>query len=164
MKLTQKEATLIKDLKTQEMLCAEKYQKHSESAVDKQLSKLFNELSAVEQNHYKMLCTLEKGRVPKVGGQQQGGSKQKSQQTTKQKTTKTFKSTYGTQETKDKQNDSFLCNDVLAAEKQASGLYNTCVFEFVDPQARKLLNQIQTQEQNHGKYIYDYMSANGMQG
>ncbi len=154
MQLTQKESTLLKDLKTQEMLCAEKYSKHASSAKDSQLSKLFTELSAVEQNHYNMLCSLEKGRVPKTqSGNQNSGKKQK-----------TFKATYTARETKDKKNDAYLCNDLLAAEKQASGLYNTCVFEFTDHNARKLLNQIQGQEQHHGKFIYDYMSANSMQG
>ncbi len=156
MQLTQKESTLLKDLKTQEMLCAEKYSKHAQSAKDKQLSKLFTELSSIEQNHYTMLCSLEKGRVPK-----QNNSQSKSKSSNRQKT---FKSVYSTQNTKDKQNDCFLCNDLLAAEKQASGLYNTCVFEFTNHDARKLLNKIQTQEQHHGKCIYDYMAANGMQG
>ena len=32
----------------------------------------------------------------------------------------------------------------------------------VDENARNYLNSIQKQEQNHGKMIYDYMSANSM--
>ena len=51
---------------------------------------------------------------------------------------------------------------MLTGEKGVSALYNTCIFEFVDEGARTYLNSIQKQEQNHGKMIYDYMSANGM--
>ncbi|MFR6424490.1 MAG: spore coat protein [Oscillospiraceae bacterium] len=61
-----------------------------------------------------------------------------------------------------KQNDCYLCTDVLAMEKHASHLYDTCVFEFRDADARSVLNDIQAQEQHHGKVIYDYMNANAM--
>ena len=43
-----------------------------------------------------------------------------------------------------------------------SALYNTGVFEFSDVQARNMLNHIQTEEQQHGQKIYEYMNANGM--
>ena len=51
---------------------------------------------------------------------------------------------------------------VLAGEKHVSGLYDTCVFEFRNNQARSVLNHIQKEEQEHGKLIYDYMAANNM--
>ena len=51
---------------------------------------------------------------------------------------------------------------VLAGEKHVSGLYDTCVFEFRDGQARNALNHIQKEEQEHGKQLYDYMTVNGM--
>ena len=41
-------------------------------------------------------------------------------------------------------------------------LYDTCVFEFTDPQARKMLNHIQAEEQQHGEKMYTYMSNNNM--
>ncbi|MBQ8758725.1 MAG: spore coat protein, partial [Clostridia bacterium] len=47
-------------------------------------------------------------------------------------------------------------------EKEVSKLYDTCIFEFNDDNARNYLNSIQKQEQNHGKMIYDYMAANNM--
>ena len=50
------------------------------------------------------------------------------------------------------------------AEKHASDLYDTCVFEFKDTGARDVLNYIQSAEQNHGKQLYDYMSTNAMYG
>ena len=65
-------------------------------------------------------------------------------------------------QTPQKQNDCYLCTDLLATEKHASHLYDTCVFEFADGQVRSVLNQIQKQEQEHGKAIYDYMKTNSM--
>ena len=59
-------------------------------------------------------------------------------------------------------NDKYLCTDALAAEKHASSLYDTCIFEFRDDNVRDQLNHIQKEEQQHGKRIYDYMSANMM--
>ena len=53
--------------------------------------------------------------------------------------------------------------DLLADEKHVSSLYNTSVFEFNDNSLRDTLNHIQKEEQQHGKMIYDYMSANYMQ-
>ena len=61
-----------------------------------------------------------------------------------------------------KKRDAFLCSDLLATEKHASSLYDTCVFEFADPQARQVLNHIQTEEQEHGLKLYEFMNNNGM--
>ena len=52
--------------------------------------------------------------------------------------------------------------DLLATEKHASSLYDTCVFEFGQPELRRILNHIQTEEQEHGDMIYKYMKANNM--
>ena len=69
---------------------------------------------------------------------------------------------YHTSETPAKQQDYYLCSDLLTTEKHASGLYNTCVFEFGQTQLRQVLNHIQTEEQEHGDLIYKYMKANSM--
>ena len=148
MQLTQKETSLLKDLKGQEKLCVEKYSKHSSCAVDPQLKNLFTQIAQVEQQHYNTLTQIENGTTP-----QQGAGSQNQP---------TFTATYGTQETPEKQNDSYLCNDVLSTEKHASSIYDTCIFEFKDENLRNVLNHIQKEEQNHGKMIYDYMSVNGM--
>jgi len=47
-------------------------------------------------------------------------------------------------------------------EKHVSALYDTVIFECTTQGLRDLLSEIQRDEQNHGKRIYDYMSANGM--
>lgn len=147
--LTQKETTLLKDLKEQEQLCTAKYRKHAEVAHDGQLKQLFTDLSSVEQSHYQMLTDIESGRLPGIGNGNTVGSGQ-------------FTATYTATETPEKKADAYLCSDLLATEKHVSALYNTCVFEFERPELRKVLGQIQTDEQVHGERIYQYMKANAM--
>ena len=48
MQLTQKETSLLKDLKTQEKLCVDKYTQYSADARDPQLKTLFSDIAAVE--------------------------------------------------------------------------------------------------------------------
>ena len=73
-----------------------------------------------------------------------------------------FTATYAIAGNPDKENDCFLCTDLLATEKHASHLYDTCIFEFKDEGVRSVLNHIQKEEQEHGKKIYDYMAVNAM--
>lgn len=150
MQLTQKETDLLKDLKGQEKLCVEKYTKSASQALDPQLKQLFTELSNVEQGHLNTITQIEQGNTPNMNSG------------TSQKIASTFSENYGLGDTPDKQADCYLCSDLLAAEKHASHLYDTCVFEFKDQQIRDTLNHIQKEEQEHGKYIYDYMSKNNM--
>lgn len=151
MQLTQKETDLLKDLKGQEKLCVEKYTKYASNALDPQLKELFTSIANVEQQHLNTISQIESGNMP--SSQSGGGS-----QTVKS----TFTETYGLGDTPDKQADCYLCSDLLADEKHVSGLYNTCIFEFKDTALRDTLNHIQKEEQQHGKAIYDYMSANNM--
>lgn len=149
MQLTQKESGLLKDLKSQEKLCIEKYKKHAECASDVQLKDLFGRIAQVEQGHYDTISQMEMGSVPQVSS----SSKQQMP---------TFKSVYGTTEDERKKNDCYLCADLLATEKHVAHLYDTSIFEFSDEGARSVLNHIEKEEQGHGKMIYDYMSANNM--
>ena len=148
MQLTQKETELLKDLKTQEKLCADKYTEYSQSAKDPQLKNLFSQIAGVEHQHLKTIEQLESGTVPTPGG---GSSAQPS-----------FTANYAVAETEDKKHDCYLCTDALTTEKHASHLYDTCIFEFTQESLRNVLNSIQKEEQGHGKAIYDYMSANSM--
>jgi rubrerythrin len=148
MTLTQKELSLLKDLKDQEQLCIDKYTKHSSCAADPQLKNLFTELATHESNHLNGLCQLETGTVP----QTQGGNNQQMP---------TF-SNYHKAETPEKKEDCYLCTDVLSGEKEVSKLYDTCIFEFKNEEIRNKLNHIQKEEQQHGKEIYDYMQKNSM--
>ena len=149
MVLTQKEATLIKDLKGQEQLCIDKYTKHAECAHDPQLKQLFSRIAEVERGHLNTLTQMENGNAPATGS---GG----------QSTIPTFTAYHTQAETPEKKQDCYLCTDLLATEKHASGLYDTCVFEFGQTELRKALNHIQTEEQEHGEMIYKYMKANSM--
>lgn len=148
MVLTQKESTLIKDLKGQEQLCIDKYSRHAECATDPQLKQLFNRIADVEREHLNTLNQIENGGTPPAGG-------------AKQSSIPTF-TAYHSAETPEKKQDYYLCTDLLTTEKHASGLYNTCVFEFGQTELRQVLNHIQTEEQEHGEMIYKYMKANSM--
>lgn len=150
MTLTQKETTLLKDLKKQEQLCIDKYTSHASCAKDPQLKNLFSQIAQIEQQHLTTICDIENGNVPSTNS---GSGSQSAP---------TFTATYNQTETPDKKNDCYLCNDVLTTEKHVSGLYDTCIFEFTDENLRNVLNHIQKEEQQHGKYIYDYMSTNSM--
>lgn len=149
MQLTQKETDLLKDLKSQEKLCVDKYTKHATEATDPQLKKLFSQIAQTERQHMDTIAQIEKGTAPQMNS---GASLGQS----------SFTAAYKSGESTEKQNDCYLCSDVLAGEKHVSQLYDTCIFEFKDEAIRKALNHIQEEEQNHGKMIYDYMQVNGM--
>lgn len=151
MTLTQKETTLLTDLKEQEKLCYQKYSNYAESAKSPELKSLFKEIATVEGEHYNTVNQMLEGTVPNV---QQGGQSQA------QACTWCAQVSYKSEQ--DKKHDEFLCKDMLAMEKHVSGLYDTSVFEFNDTQARNVLNHIQKEEQEHGDKLYKYMSANGM--
>ena len=147
--LTPKETQLLKELKGQEQLCIQKYSRGAQCAVDGQLKGLFSRISQIEQQHLDTLVQIENGNAPQPP---QGGSE----------SLPTFAETYGMTDSPDKKNDCYLCTDALSTEKHASSLYDTCVFEFRDENTRKLLGHIQSEEQGHGKMIYDYMNVNHM--
>lgn len=147
--LTQKESTLMKDLKTMEQVCAETYRRHAQAAKDPVLKGLFENQAKTEDYHFQLLTQIEQGTVPAVD-------------LAKPMEPTAFAATYGACDAPGKANDAYLCNNLLAAEKQASSLYDTCVFEFNDQATRDVFAFIQRAEQFHGKQIYDYLSANAM--
>ena len=150
MQLTQKECTLLKDLKDSEQLCIDKYTRHASTAHDAQLKNLFSTLASDERKHLDTLTQIESGTVPA----QNGGA---------DSTMPTFSATYKQGDTStEAKEDAYLCTDLLSGEKQVSHLYDTCIFEFKDEGVREVLAGIQKREQMHGKMIYDYMQANGM--
>ncbi|MBE6656271.1 MAG: hypothetical protein E7609_05335 [Ruminococcaceae bacterium] len=151
MTLTAKEQSLLKDMKDSEKLCIDKYEKGAASAVDGQLKNLFSTLVTRERSHLDTLTKIEQtGTAPSMSG---GG----------QQEAMTFTAAYQAGDTSENaKNDAYLCSDALSGEKQVSSLYNTCIFEFKDASLRAALAHIQTEEQNHGKMLYDYMTANGM--
>ncbi len=151
MQLTQKETSLLKDLKEQEQICVEKYNKYSTDAFDTQLKNLFTQIGQTEKQHLDTVNQIMSGTVPAM---QSGGNQQKQL---------SFAPTYNAADSsQNKQEDSYLCTDLLSTEKHVSSTYNTCIFEFKDTNIRNTLNHIQKEEQQHGEQIYNYMTQNGM--
>ena len=149
MNLTPKETSLLKDLTGQEKLCWEKYDKYSCDACAEELKNLFSEMAQTERQHYDSVCQMLGGTVPMMptGLQNENNRWCKKVSYT---------------DDMSKNIDKFLCTDMLASEKHASSLYDVSVFEFTDPAARKALNHIQAEEQQHGEKLWAYMSQNGM--
>jgi Uncharacterized conserved protein len=151
MQLTEAESTVIKDLQTQEKTCVEKYRFYEASANDKQLKNLFRRLGDEEQEHFDSLSEVLKGNVPNVASAQTGMEGYNP--------TVTYSAGDNSEE---KKHDQFLCTDCIATEKLVSSTYNNDLFRFAATNVRKLLNHIQTEEQNHAEMIYKYKTANGM--
>ena len=149
MTLTQKESYLIKDMKGQEDLCIEKYRKYSEMAKSAELKMLFENMAKVEQNHMMTLTQMENGTIPSMPSTLENSNNAHCVQ-------------YSYASEADKTADALLCRDMLSTEKHVSSLYDTSVFEFTNPAARRVLNHIQAEEQQHGEQLYAYMKCNGM--
>ncbi|MBP3436504.1 MAG: spore coat protein [Clostridia bacterium] len=151
MTLTQKETSLLKDMQSQEKLCIEKYQKYGEEAKSSELSALFSELTAHEQTHLQTITAMLDGNTPTVSN-------------TPLEANDTHCVACHYESEADRKADAFLCQDALAMEKHVSSLYDVGVFEFSNPAHRKMLNHIQSEEQQHGQQLYAYMSQNQMYG
>ena len=149
--LTEKETTAIKDLQTQEQTCIEKYKRYSEQAKDPVLKDLFKTLSKKENNHLSSLKQVLLGSVPQVNCNDTDGRDYE------------LETTYGKMaENEEKQSDCFLATDCIGTEKLVSMEYNSNVFKFSDASLRKLLADIQIEEQNHAEMLYKYKTVNGM--
>lgn len=148
MTLTQKETTLLQDLKSQEKLCYEKYSKYSQLAHAEELKSLFGEIASAEKSHYDTVSSILQGTVPHMPTGLNASNR--------------FCCQVNYPDTETKNADQFLLSDMLATEKHVSSLYDTSIFEFSDPQARRALNHIQSEEQQHGEKLYAYMSQNSM--
>jgi rubrerythrin len=148
MNLTQKETDLLKDMRDQELLCIEKYEKYSCSACSTELKNLFNSLADAERTHLKTINEMMGGTVKQVSGGLTADN--------------CFCGCASYCDDTSKKCDEFLCKDMLASEKHVSSVYNVGIFEFTDPAARRLLNHIQAEEQQHGEQLYAYMNCNQM--
>lgn len=152
MLLNEKETQAIKDLQTQEQTCKEKYKQYSEKAKDPVLKNLFSKLEQKEQEHYDSLGQVLSGTVPCVDCNDTDGRDYAP------------KATYADSMTsEDKTHDCFLATDCIGTEKLVSGEYNNHVFNFADSDVRKLLADIQVEEQNHAEMLYKYKTVNKMQ-
>lgn len=151
MQLKEKEMTALKDLQSQEKTCVEKYRRYSEQARDPELRDLFQNLMSEEQKHFDSIGEALKGNIPACDCNDSDGKNYQP------------KATYSADDNSvDKQTDNFLATDCIATEKLVSGEYNTDVFVFSEPSVRKLLADIQIEEQNHAEMLYKYKTANAM--
>ena len=149
--LKEKERTVIQDLQTQEKSCIEKYGKYAQQAKDPELKNLFQTLQKKEQEHYESLSQVLSGTVPQADCNDSDGRDYQP------------KATYtSVMSSEDKEHDAFLATDCIGTEKLVSSTYNTEVFAFSDPALRKLLADIQIEEQNHAEMLYKYKTVNSM--
>lgn len=147
--LTEQETMLLQDLSQQEKLCMDKYAFYRSQARDEDLKNLFEMIQKDETEHHDTINQLLSGNIPEVPAF----------------THKTYqpKGTYASgSNMEDKTHDSLLCSDSIAAEKYVSSAYNNDLFSFASPQVRRVLNHIQTEEQQHAEMIYSYKTANSM--
>ncbi len=150
MTLTQKETSLLNDMKSQEQLCIEKYGKYSEMACDPALKTLFTSLKQNEEKHLDTINQILGGTEVKMPSESPSAVQSK------------LECKMSTCPENAKQNDAYLCKDALSMEKHVSSVYNTGVFEFSSPVIRDTLAHIQKEEQNHGEQLYNYLSCNNM--
>ena len=54
-----------------------------------------------------------------------------------------------------------ILNDMLMTEKYVSGTYETAILESANEAVRNALRQIQDEEQQHAKMIFDAMNQRG---
>ncbi|MDF2801989.1 MAG: hypothetical protein K0S61_1892 [Anaerocolumna sp.] len=149
--LTEKESYLIKDLQDQEKLCIDKYTNNENAAKDEVLKELFGTIKQEEQKHYDSLEQLLNGTVPTVNSKDTAGKEYNPS------------ATYvGNFNQADKESDKFLCTDAITTEKYVASAYNYELFQFGNSDVRKLLNDIETEEQNHAERIYKYKTVNQM--
>ena len=149
--LSEKERTTIEDLQTQEKACVDKYRFYEQSAHDEELKNLFHRIGDEEQEHFDSLGMVLKGDVPNVSAARSGMEGY------------TPSESYAAgNNSEEKKHDQFLCTDCIATEKLVSSTYNDDVFRFSASNIRRLLNHIQTEEQNHAEMIYKYKTANNM--
>ena len=133
MLLTEKEMSVLKDLQTQEKNCIDKYEKYAGLAKDDELKQLFEELKKKEQEHYKTIGQILNGEVPSCDCNDTAGKDYQP------------KGSYS------------------KSEELVSGEYNSNVFACTLTSIRKVLADIEIEEQNHAEMLYKYKMANGMQ-
>lgn len=151
MVLKEKERAAIEDLQSQEKTCIEKYVKYAEQAKDPVLKDLFRTLQQEEQKHYQSLGQVLNGTVPDSDCNDSDGANYNP--------TASYDAMSNSE---DKQFDCFLATDCIGTEKLVSSEYNTDVFVFNNSKLRKLLADIQIEEQNHAEMLWKYKAANGM--
>ncbi len=149
--LTEKQRFVITDLKDQEQMCVDKYEKGKQMAKDPVLKDLFESIQKEEQQHFDSLDKLLHGECVAIDTKDKAGEDYNP--------TATYTGSFMQA---DKENDKFLCTDAITTEKYVSSAYDFNLFQFADPNIRRLLNDMETEEQNHAEKIYKYKTVNQM--
>ena len=149
--LTEKEKFIIEDLKAQEKLCIQKYAFYEEMAYDPELADLFAQIRESEEKHLNSLNEVLNGNVVDSDVNDYSGENYVASTTYHNSSIK-----------EEKDHDSFLCTDAITMEKYVSGAYNFDLFQFSNSKLRKLLADIEVEEQNHAEMLYKYKKANMM--
>lgn len=150
-KLTEKEKYILNDLKSQEELCIQKYEFYEQMAYDPELKQLFKKIKKTEQKHLNSLDSVLNGEIPMADVNDYTAQNYKPQQDYHQNSLQ-----------EEKAHDSFLATDAIAMEKYVSSAYNFDLFQFGNNKLRKLLADIEVEEQNHAEMLYRYKVANQM--
>ena len=151
MELSQKERNALEDLKTQEESCITKYNRYEKEAHDPILKNLFARIAKEEIKHKQSIEDVLNGTVSDCDCNDSSGEEYQP------------KATYSCNESSaEKKNDCFLATDCIASEKLVSSEYNSDVFVFGNPKIRKLLADIQIEEQNHAEMLWKYKTVNCM--
>ncbi len=141
----------LNNLRTQEELCMDKYKYYATQAKDGDLKQLFTRIHKSEKKHYDALSDILVGKIPALTAQDSAAD------------TYTPGTTYAKgKKPLDKKHDALLCTDSITTEKYVASAYNNDLFHFASPALRTVLNDIQTEEQNHAELLYLYKTANEM--
>ncbi len=76
MTLSQKETSFLQDLKSQEQVCVDKYNRYSANACDNQLKTLFSQIGKVEQGHLDTINQMLNGTIPSMSSGTSGSGNQ----------------------------------------------------------------------------------------
>lgn len=97
--LTQKERTLLTELKGQEELCVQKYQGYSSQAKDPKLQQLFSSLSQKERKHYDSITSILSGQIPNIQASSQSSQQSSGQSSSQSMTSSSQSGQSGSQST-----------------------------------------------------------------
>jgi len=169
MTLTQKERSLLQDLRNEEQLCSEKYRQYAAGASDGALKNIFQGFYGTELDHLNRLDGYL-GTAAQSGAQnmQQNNSQQSNPYSSGRVDYNSGSPVSGgfssaaSHPNQASAGDDFFCSDCLTLEKHLSSLYDTCVFECTDQELRNTLGTMQKDVQQQGKQLWDYMSSHGM--
>lgn len=156
--ITERERKILEDQKRHEEMCVQKYGNYADQAQDPELKQMFQTYAGQEQEHLNTINQMLSGTAPDI---QQKGQQNQAQQI-QQLQQQAWAGANPMQNTMANQKDEMLCRDQLSTEKYVSSSYNTAIFDFNDTNARKVLNHIQKEEQEHGEGIMNYMKKKGI--